>query len=599
MSDVEPIAAGGGLDALAAQVMAGAPGPLASGQARQWSQMGGSAERSPEQQGADRQAGFLPLTDLGNAERWQLRHGGDYRHCAEIGWLAWDGRRWSRDDADTRLMDSVFDTVRAIQFEARARAQLGEAWQAKRDDLRQRLKADEIDDDGYAAGLDALGECPDPVVKATKDSITLASDKLAQWGRTSESAAKIAAIAQLAASLVAVRMDDLDANPMAFNLMNGTLYFERVKGVGATVRLGPHRREDLITMLAPVIYDPKATCPMYDKFLLRVQPDEMVRSFLHAYAGYCLTGDTGEQKFVICHGALGANGKSTWADVLGRMWGDYAITVNIAVFMDEKVRSGSAPSPDLAELPRKRLVRTSEPPRNVPFAEAMVKLVTGGEPLPARQLNKPFFRFLPEFKILVSMNPEPQLSDDAAIWRRVRVCPWDVSIPEAERDDALVPKLMAEASGILNHILRGLTDWACDGLPNVEAVMAATSDMRDTRDPLARFLRLGTVIDPAARVQSTALYRVYSAWCVFEGEKPWSQKGFGAAMRNKGFKSIQSSTVHYLGLRLVREEGAFVVEREGLPAVRRETLGPRIDGIKDDWEDDHPMPGTSWEGFPE
>lgn len=595
----ELIEAGGGLDALAAEVMAGAPGPLAGSQARQWSQVGGSAERSPEQQGADRQAGYLPATDLGNAERWQLRHGQDYRHCAEIGWLAWDGRRWSREDADTRLMDSVFDTVRAIQFEAAARHQAGEAWRDKYTDLERRRDLGEIDDQAWNAAVDALGANPDPAVKITAGVVTRASDKLAQWGRTSESAAKIAAIAQLAASLVAVRHDDLDANPMAFNLMNGTLYFTRVKGVGATVRHGKHRREDLITMLAPVIYDPQAQCPLYDRFLDRVQPDPMVRAFLHAYAGYSLTGDTGEQKFVICHGALGANGKSTWADVLGRMWGDYAITVNIAVFMDEKVRSGSAPSPDLAELPRKRLVRTSEPPRNVPFAEAMVKLVTGGEPLPARQLNKPFFRFLPEFKILVSMNPEPQLSDDAAIWRRVRVCPWDVSIPEAERDDGLVPKLMAEASGILNHLLRGLTDWACDGLPNVEAVMAATTSMRDTRDPLARFLRLAAADDPAGRVQSTALYKVYCAWCVFEGEKPWSQKGFGAAMRNKGFKSIQSSTVHYLGLRLVREEGAFTVETAAGIVVRRGTLGPRTDGIKDDWEDDHPNVGGTREDFPE
>jgi putative DNA primase/helicase len=587
-----------GLEALAAELMAAAPGPLAGGQARQWSQLGGSADRTPEQEGADRACGFLPLTDLGNAERWQVRHGHDFRHCPEIGWLAWDGQRWSRDNADTRIIDSVFDVVRAIQFEARQRAQLGQAWNDKVARLFEDMNKDKIGKDQCDAGLAALGDDPDPIVKATKEHVTRASDKLAVWGRSSESAAKIAAVAQLAASLVAVRHDDLDANPMAFNLMNGTLHFERRKGVGTIIKLHPHRREDLITMLAPVIYDPDAGSPMYDAFLQRVQPDPMVRAFLHAYAGYCLTGDTGEQKFVICHGALGANGKSTWADVLGRMWGDYAIAVNIAVFMDEKVRSGSAPSPDLAELPRKRLVRTSEPPRGVPFAESMVKLVTGGEPLPARQLNKPFFRFLPEFKILVSMNPEPELSDDAAIWRRVRVCPWDVSIPEAERDDQLVIKLMNEASGILNHFLKGLEDWGCDGLPNVAAVMAATSSMRDTRDPLARFLRLAVDIDPVERVQSTALYRVYQAWCLFEGEKPWSQKGWGAAMRNKGFKTIQSSTVHYLGLKLVRDEGAFQ-EAGAAGPVRRASLGPRTDGKRDDWDDDHPIAGGSWEGFPE
>jgi P4 family phage/plasmid primase-like protien len=589
-----------GLEALAAELMAQAPDPVSGGKARQWSQLGGSSERTAEQQGADRTAGFLPQTDLGNAERWQLRHGRDFLHCPELGWLAWDGRRWSREDADTRLMDSVFDTVRAIQFEARARRQLGEAWRDRLARLHEELAKERIDAEQWQAGRDALGDDPDPVVKAVKGEITLASDKLAQWGRTSESQAKIMAIAGLAANLVAVRHEDLDANPMAFNVANGTLYFERVKGKGANRKFGPHRREDRITMLAPVVFDPDALCPTYDLFLNRVQPDVQVRQFLHAYAGYCLTGDTGEQKFAICHGSLGANGKSTWADVLGQMWGDYALTVNIAVFMDEKIRSGSAPSPDLAELPRKRLVKTSEPPRGAPFAESLVKLVTGGEPLPARQLNKPFFRFLPEFKILVSMNPEPELSSDAAIWRRTRIVPWDVTIPEAERDDRLKEKLMAEASGILNQLLLGLDQWAADGLPNVEAVMAATQKMRDTRDPLGRFLRLATDIDPGSRVQSTALYRVYAAWCLFEGEKPWSQKGFGGALRDKGFTTIQSSTVHYLGLKLVRDEGAFQVERDGgLPPVRREALGPRTDGKRDEWEDDGPIEGGSWEGFPE
>jgi putative DNA primase/helicase len=588
-----------GLDALAASVLASAPGPMAGGHARQWSQMGGSAERTPEQQGADRAAGFLPQTDLGNAERWQLRHGKDFRYCAEIGWLAWDGRRWSRENAETRLMDSVFDTVRAIQFEAGARRQLGEAWAAKRAELAQQLKAGTIDDAQHAAGVDALGVDPDPVVKEGRGRMTLASDKLAAWGRTSESQARIKAIADLARSVVGVRLDDLDANPWAFNVANGTLKIVRKKGVGASVTLEPHNRDDLITMLAPVAYDPQAACPLYDAFLNRVQPDPMLQAYLHAYAGYCLTGDTGDQKFVINYGPLGANGKSTWVDVLGDIWGDYALTVNIEVFMDNKMRNSASPSPDLAELPRKRLVITSEPERGKPFAEAMVKLVTGGEPIQARHLNMPFFRFRPEFKILLSQNPMPTVSSDAAIWRRIDIVGWNVSIPPAERDPQLKAKLLTERSGILNRVLRGLVDWGAEGVLDIAQVRAATADVRDVSDPLGRFLRLATVIDPAARVQATLLYRTYQAWCMFEGEKPWSQKGFGGAMRDKGFKTLQSSTIHYPGLRLVRNEYAFV-EEGSVPgqAVRRASLGPRLDGEKDDWEDDPPNAGPSREDIP-
>jgi len=575
------------------------PGPESGGQARHWSQMGGSAERSAEQQAADRVAGFFPLTDLGNTERWHHRHGQDFRHAAEIGWLAWDGRRWSREHAETRLMDSVFDTVRSIQFEAAARRQAGEAWAARRNQLDADLASEAIDAEQHAAAIDRLGPCPDPVISVVKDKITLASDKLGQWGRTSENQARIMAVATIARSLVGVRLEELDADPWLFNVMNGTLRIRRFKGAGCVVKLGPHRRDDLMTMLAPVVYDPDATCPTYDAFLARVHPDEAVRQYLHAYAGYALTGDTGEQKFLINYGPLGANGKSTWVDQMARMWGDYALTVSIDVFMDTKMRNSASPSPDLAELPRKRLVTTSEPERGKPFAEAMVKLVTGGEPIQARHLNMPFFRFIPEFKIIVSTNPMPPLSSDAAIWRRTDIVGWNVSIPEAERDADLKAKLWAEASGVLNRVIEGLVNWGTEGLPKVDAVQAATADVRDVADPLARFLRMATVMDPTARAPSKGLYRAYLGWAAFDGAKAWSEKGFAAAMRDKGFAAIKASTMWWPGLRQVREADAFASVRGDGGWEARPDIGPRVDGVRDEWDAEPPTREDAWDGFPQ
>jgi putative DNA primase/helicase len=525
---------------------------------------GGGGERGPGAAEADERAAFLPRTDLGNAERWQLRHGQDFRYCPELGWLAWDGRRWSREDADARLIESIFETVRAIQHEADWLAEAGRA---------------HLDAGGAAA------DSPDQVVRTpARGPVVMMSDALRSWGRTSEGGGKIYAIAQLAETLVSIKMNEFDADPWKLNVLNGTLVLDRGdktalwdggpdhEGRAPAVSLQPFRREDMITMLAPVIYDPRAACVAYDAFMARVQPDAEVRDFLHAWAGYSLTGDASEQKFVINHGAQGANGKSTWIDTLAEIMGDYAIAVNIAVFMDEKIRSGSSPSPDLAELPRKRMVRTSEPPRGAPFAEALVKLVTGGEPLPARQLNKPFFRFNPEFKITVSMNPVPQLSDDPAIWRRTRVVPWDVTIPEAERDAQLKDKLAVEASGILNRMLAGFLMWAAHGLPETAKVAAATQQIRDSLDPLGKFLKAACVIEPDARAGSSQLFEVFKAWALWAGEKEWSQIGFSKALANRGFDKIQSNTMHYLGLRLVRGVDDFVDRIEGR-WVPREKIG--------------------------
>jgi putative DNA primase/helicase len=530
------------------------PHPHEGAGRRESSQMGGSAPTPPAGKAArnhDREGSFLPLTDLGNAERWEGRHGGSFRYCDELGWLAWDGKRWSKDDAERLLQESVFATVRGIGDEADWIRQAGEDWRA--------------------AGEN--GEDPDPWVSQPKSgNWKRRSDVHRAWGRASEANRAIAAVSTLGRTMVTTRLDRFDADVWKLNVNNGTLVFVRGDGqpdgygVPPSVHLKPHDPDDLITMLAPVDYVPGAAAPIYDAFMAKVQPDATVRRFLHAWGGYCLTGDATEQKFVINHGATGANGKSTWIDAIAALMGDYAIAVNIATFMDEKARSGSSPSPDLAELPHKRLVRTSEPPRGVPFAEALVKLVTGGEPLPARQLNKPFFRYLPEFKITVSMNPVPQLSDDAAIWRRTRVVPWNVSIPEGERDHGLPLKLKAEASGILCRLIDGLLDWCAGGLPDTEAVSAATRQIRETVDPLGRFLSTACTLDAASKVNSTRLFKVYEAWATWAGEKPWSQNGFSRALANKGFEKHQSSVIYFLGLGLKLGEEDFLDE-QGRPWV--------------------------------
>ena len=55
---------------------------------------GGSADNDAFRRGrwrpvvdpaADEECARLPLTDLGNAERWFRRHGQDFRFCPEIG----------------------------------------------------------------------------------------------------------------------------------------------------------------------------------------------------------------------------------------------------------------------------------------------------------------------------------------------------------------------------------------------------------------------------------------------------------------------------------------------------------------------------------
>ncbi|TZG26493.1 phage/plasmid primase, P4 family [Sphingomonas montanisoli] len=530
----------------------GAPSSHSGWSGDQEAEAGGGGDDAEDQAAADDECARYPLTDLGNAERFRRRFGRDFLYVPEWGWLAWDGKRWNRDQANGLVARAVYDTVRAIGREAKL-----------------------VEESGDKDWPDAKPGARDFVVKATKTSVTMYSDTIRAWGRTSESAGHLACIARLAEPYLTARPADFDADPMMINLLNWTLEFGTPPGTNEPAfRLLPFNREHRITKLAAVEWDPDAKCPIYDRFLGEVQPDPEMRGFLHAWGGYNLTGSISAQKFVLNYGE-GANGKSTWVDTVAWMIGDYSRSCGIETFVDQgRQRKGGDATPDLAALTGRRMVRTAEPEKGAKFSDGLIKALTGGEPMNVRELNMPFYEMIVTFKVTCSANIKPQIGTDHGIKRRVRLVPWDVIIPDERQDDQLTAKLKAEGSGILNHLIQGCLAWMRDGLPEPEAIKEATRDYQEENDPLGRFLGLCVAPGkPEERVQSSLLYDIFRAWAKWAGEenasgKPWSQKWFTNQMKLKGHKTIQSNTIQWIGivaLKAVRDfvdaEGNVIVEQ--------------------------------------
>ncbi|MER8556522.1 phage/plasmid primase, P4 family [Mesorhizobium sp. M1217] len=465
----------------------------------------------------------LPQTDLGNAERFARRFKQKFLHNSALGWLDWDGTRWRREDADNAVSLAVHRTVRLIQVEAKV--------------LRE---SDE-----------------DHVVETKRDGrVIRRSDRLAGWGRASEASPKMSAIPKHGAPYLAVATDDLDSDPWKINVANGTLVVRRDAGDEDPIVFRPHDPHDRITKRSPVFYDPHASCPIYDRFLDQVQHDPQMRAFLHRWFGYSLTGDTSEQKLVFFYGK-GKNGKSTLVDVWGHVAGDYGEISPIETFLDQgKGRNAGAATPDVAILQSVRMLRTSEPEKNAKLGESFIKLVTGGEPIQARHLNKDYFRFRPAFKLTMQGNYRPQISGtDEGIWRRVVLVPWLVTVDKPDGD--LPAKLAAEASGILNRALDGLRSYLEDGLKLPEPVTDATAKYRADSDPLGRFLAEAVVGEVGAREQSSTFHRVFVAWAKASGEREWSPKGLGNAMKERGYQSMRSDGMWWIDIRLRLHEADF------------------------------------------
>lgn len=604
----------------------------------------------------------LSLTELGNAERWRNRYGDDFRFCDVMGWFMWDGRRWKllseeKDAPPAELMQTVFHTVRAIRNEADLVAASGcpvpptltgerrhdfadyaseerdEAWESYQRAFARALEhlapADGPETDWSSEASGRMEEfiahhgMLDMAIETAPSKRKLLSTALRAHAKASETNGKIASIIKLAKAFpdIAIRPEQLDQDRMAINVLNGTLRLvpNRVQRPDDEVEAGkskwktdgwkakrfPHDRRDLITKLAPVKFAPGAKCDAYDAFIHRTQPDPAMRRFIHQWGGLSLTGDIGEQKLAFFYGS-GRNGKGTWVEAVAHLAGDYAGSIPIESFLDNGIkRRGDQATPDIARLPGVRFLRVSEPEKNARLNEGLIKMVTGGDPVDARHLNKGFFTFLPDFKMTISGNHKPQVKDTSdGIWRRMQLVPWEVTIAASEVDRALPTTLRGEASGILNRLLEGLCDWQANGLIEPEAVSRATAAYRDQSDDLGRFLSATCEVgedlpDRPCRVKAKSLFETYSAWASESGAAEWTNRGFKAAMLDKGFEQKTSNGVWWIGVQLRNGVDADAIRNgqwEGPPEPARGDPGwTSADGGTDgggDWID--PAADGSW-----
>jgi putative DNA primase/helicase len=166
--------------------------------------------------------------------------------------------------------------------------------------------------------------------------------------------------------------------------------------------------------------------------------------------------------------------------------------------------------------------------------------MTGGDRITARFLHHEFFEFEPTFKLWLAVNHKPRITgSDYAIWRRIRLIPFTVTIPEKERDPDLTEKLKEELPGILAWVAAGCRAWQAEGLRAPNAIMAATKEYRDESDMIASFIDERCKVGPDCEVSKARLYEAYAEWCEKSGERPLTKRELGGRFLEKGFSDAR------------------------------------------------------------
>lgn len=527
---------------------------------------GEGSEGGPDDTGDDDPTERLarePQNDIGNARRLIGHFGRDMLVVREIGPHVWTGTHWDPEGGEDAFARFAQLTAERVADEAVfiQPSRVDKALMSIAEELAKRAP-DDLSDDEKAQ----LREGQAAQMRLSKRR----GDRL-KFANSCGNANRLTAMVRTAAPHITVSPDAMDSDPMVMNVKNGTLRLvkERVRERDLecpdeeterwierdrwrVVFDAVHRRADRISKVMPVDYDPAAKAPRWTAFCERFQPKAPVRDFLKRFHGYALTGMTGEQVFLFNYG-LGANGKSTFMEAIARLQGDYARMLPVEALTGDMQRRGDQATPEFARLPGARLVRCAEMPRGQAFRESTLKMLTGGEAMLVRNLHQGFFEMRPCFKAIGSGNDRPPIGGvDEGIWRRMKLVPWDVQIPEGERRpmEKVLGEFMAEAPGILNWLLEGLIDYLEIGLASPPEIDAATGDYRDDMDPVGEFTRACVIADVDGEVQARDLFKAYADWCAVNSVKPFSEKGFSNIMVQKGFKRQLGRIRKYIGVRL-------------------------------------------------
>lgn len=491
---------------------------------------------------------WLPCNDYGNAQRFLSLSRGLVKWVDDAYWIAFDGKRWSEREGHYR--------ARMVAHEV----------------------AGHIHDEVAALG-DLIGNPKQPDERALKDRFGdwCSGDRaverltaLSKWAVQSGEARRTAGMLTQAQAIPDMRAwgEDFDRDPLVYNVQNGTLRFLKgADGWAAKFREG-HDPRDMLSRIAEVEFDPDAQCPQWLDRLALIQPDAEQRGAFQRMYGQTLTGLTDGEEFYV-HKGRGGDGKSKTHEILADLHGDYYGHASINTFLKSRfAKSGAEHRADLVALAGDiRFVLTDEPPPYATWDGEMLKTVTGGGELTARDAgasSKAMKTFKPRWKLFVEVNPLPSMpGDDKGFRRRMRLLLWSTDLSRIpggyEPPQRLRERLLAEKSGILNWLIEGCVAWLGDRIvPVSQLERDALNDFWRGQSPVTDWIFENCDTgDPEFSCSSKVLLDDFKEWMAANdiGEetiKKWNATKFGRELTQKqiiGKKDGRGNMLR-LGIRL-------------------------------------------------
>ncbi len=440
------------------------------------------------------------FNDLGNAERIRALHGENMRYCvAEGSWYLFDGKRFR---ADALLATQKLAKLTMLEFQ------------------RQAIQANNED-----------------ALKFSRQCM--------------ENKRIVSALESLKCEL-SVEVSIFDQQPHLLNFLNCTVDLK-------TGAAHPHRREDFLSKIVHHNYEPVARCATFLRFVRQcmgapldasedalLPADEKVL-YLQRVFGYCLTAETREKAILVAWGELGDNGKTTLLSLMRDLCREYSCTVSLDLLTSREENTNTLAA--RADLMGKRFAVTSETEEGQRLTAAKLKRIcqgSGGQIEACRKYANRIV-FSETHKLLLDANFKPEVSaNDHAIWNRLHLVEFPLSIPKEKQDRDLRNKLLEnEAEGILAWAVAGAQQYYTSGLQKPACVTEATEKWREEMDRLREFLdeNVQRLSPPNFEqyIRNKILFARYREWCGERHCRPLNQTAFSAQMIKLNYEKKEAN----------------------------------------------------------
>lgn len=304
-----------------------------------------------------------------------------------------------------------------------------------------------------------------------------------------------------------------------------------------------------IRTVAPVVFDPTAKCPRWEKSLLEIfDGNQDSVDYVQRMLGYAMSGACVESDFPIWFGKDGRNGKEFILERVRNLLGDKmaGVVESELLLASKNMRTKNSSTEGLMTLRGRRIAWASETNEGRSLDLASMKDLSGGHLLTGRHNHGRQVEWKRTHTLILLTNHRPHVnSQSLAEWDRVKLLEFPLSFvnePDPERpnqrrkDKTLGERIdRDELPGIFNWLLEGCLAWRIGGLDEPESVKRATAAYQQDEDTLGHFIKEVCVLGEDVRCKPVELYRQYVFWTDV-GSKPMGKKTFYAKIEERSYR---------------------------------------------------------------